>query len=347
LSDAPGGRPAMDDSMDDWPGGASPSSAPLAVSIVAVEGVRPMASLADIRRLLEAGKFFWLDISGCGEGAERGELLAALGLDEGEIAWAGRFEQAGRMVIGRQKLRAVSWVAGGVARRHEIHLLCTQQWMLTVWNGEANMLDEIREHFAERAAALAKCPYQAAGILLQLLLGTLQQAISELDARLQDIRAQLDQAPGTVDFATVAARLQKLHAAWSNFDRYASAVRMAIIGVEALPDIDPRAAAELNNYADQVEEAERRLHERSLWGSDIIQDYATAIAQRQGEQINRLTIVSVIFLPITFLTGFFGMNFDYLTKALGSTHSFFLLGVLLPVLCVAATVVWFRRRGLM
>ncbi len=342
----------MDDLAAHASAAAEPASpahpeAPLAVSIVDEEGIRPLAGAGEMRRRLAAGKFFWLDVSGGREGPERAALLAALGLDEAETAWAGRFEQTGRMVIGRQTLRAVTWVAGGVARLQEIHVLCTQQWILTVWNGEASILDELREHFAERAAELAKCPYHAAGILLQLLLGTLQQAISELDGRLQEIRGQLDQAPGAVDFATLAGRLQKLHAAWSNFDRYASAVRMAIIGVEALPGIDPRAAAELNDYADQVEDAERRLHERSLWGSDIIQDYATAIAQRQGEQINRLTIVSVIFLPITFLTGFFGMNFDWLTKALGSPHAFILLGILLPALCVAATIVWFRRRGLM
>src|SRR5580693_8714583 len=34
-------------------------------------------------------------------------------------------------------------------------------------------------------------------------------------------------------------------------------------------------------------------------------DYASTLAQRQGEQIDRLTIVSIIFLPVTFPTGFF------------------------------------------
>jgi len=329
------------------PAAKDSASVPLAASIVNADGIRPLATEADIRVLIEAGAFFWLDLAGGGQGAERALFLARLGLDETEIAWAERFGQTGRMVISRQKLRAVTWIAYGFEQLEEIHVLGTQQWIVTIWNGDSITLEEIREHFAERAGELAKIPYHAAAILLQLLLGTLQRGISELDGRLQRLRAQLDEAPDDIDFVTLAARLQKLHGAWSNIDRYGSAVRMAMIGVEALPGIDPRAAAELNDYADQVEDAERRLHERSLWGSAIIQDYATRIAQRQGEQINRLTIVSVIFLPITFLTGFFGMNFDWLTKALGSLHAFIVLGILLPALCVAATIVWFRRRGLM
>ena len=39
---------------------------------------------------------------------------------------------------------------------------------------------------------------------------------------------------------------------------------------------------------------------------EIIHDSSTAIAQRQGEQINRLTLVSMIFLPVTAVTGFLG-----------------------------------------
>ena len=91
---------------------------------------------------------------------------------------------------------------------------------------------------------------------------------------------------------------------------------------------------------------EHRLQERSRWGSDILQDYSAAIAQRQGEQINRLTIVSLIFLPITFLTGFFGMNFNWMIEALGSLVAFVVLGLLLPASSVLLTVLWLRRRGL-
>ena len=106
-----------------------------------------------------------------------------------------------------------------------------------------------------------------------------------------------------------------------------TAVRSAIVGIEAL-GIDQRGAAELNTYADQIDDIEHRLHERYQWGADIAQSSAAAIAKRQGEQINRLTIVSLTFLPITFLTGFFGMNFDWMINTLGSPAAFFLLGIL-------------------
>ena len=110
--------------------------------------------------------------------------------------------------------------------------------------------------------------------------------------------------------------------------------------------MDQPSTAELNDYADQVQDLEHRLHERTQWASSVLQDYARAIAQRQGEQINRLTLVSMIFLPITFLTGFFGMNFNWMNEYLGSPVAFLAFGILLPALCVAITVLWLKRRGL-
>ena len=41
--------------------------------------------------------------------------------------------------------------------------------------------------------------------------------------------------------------------------------------------------------------------------------YLSTVANRQGEVSKQLTIIATIFLPLSFLTGFFGQNFAYLT----------------------------------
>jgi hypothetical protein len=118
------------------------------------------------------------------------------------------------------------------------------------------------------------------------------------------------------------------------------------VGIESLPGMDPRAAEELNDYVEQVEDVEEQLNERRRWMSDIMHNFATDIAQKQGDQIGRLTLVSLIFLPVTALTGFFGMNFDWLNRSI-SGESFLVLGVILPALCVILTIAWLMRQWLL
>jgi magnesium transporter len=313
--------------------------------IVDAVGVRLAPNAADVREQVGAGRFFWLDIFG-GDEPARSRHLSQLGLESADIAWALRFGQAGRMNIGRQKLRAVTWMADDGGNLIEVHLFCSQQCIVTLWSGNAAALDDIRQQFAERVGGLEKSVYHAAGILLQLLLGTLDHAIHSLDLGLDNLRMRLDKDSSSTDFASLARRLQKLQSVVASFNRYSSAVRSAIVGVEAVPGMDANGAAELNDYAEQVEDVEEQLYERRRWMSDMMHDYATAIAQRQGEQINRLTLVSLIFLPVTALTGFFGMNFDWMIKALAGANAFFALGVLLPALSVIMSIAWFRHRGL-
>jgi len=247
------------------------------------------------------------------------------------------------MAIGQHGLRVVTWLAEPTGEIVEAHVLCARRWIVTVWNGDPGALDEARRHFVDRAAELEKNHFYAAAIVLQLLLATLDHMITMLDTRLQAVREQLHRAPDTPDFATLTSRMQWLQSRWADFDRYSSAVRSAILGVEAVPGMDPQGAAELNDYVEQVEDTEHRLHDRSGWASTILQDHAAAVAKRQADQINRLTLVSMIFLPLTFITGFFGMNFGWMTQIIGSADAFVLLGVILPALCVALTLVWLRR----
>ena len=335
----------MDEHLD-TPAVSGAQAASICATIVSARGAQCITTKTDLLQCFNTDRFFWLDIVGSDQTA-RAIFLHELSLKEADSLWVQRFGQTGRMTIRQGVLRAATWLSEASGNLSEIHLLGSVKFILTVWDGNAKALDDIRMRYAERAEELEKSPYQAAAIVLQLLLGTIDRTTSELDLRLQEVREQLEQDTTAVDLKTLSGHLRKLRSAWSAMDHYGSAVRSAIIGIEGLPEIDHQGAAELNEYADQVDDIGHRLRERYQWGADIRQDYATATAQRQSEQINRLTLVSLVFLPITFLTGFFGMNFNWMIDTLGSPGAFFGLGVLLPMACILATLAWFKRRGLL
>jgi magnesium transporter len=74
--------------------------------------------------------------------------------------------------------------------------------------------------------------------------------------------------------------------------------------------------------------------------------YLSTVANRQGEVSKQLTIIATVFLPLTFLTGFFGQNFAFLTgHVIDATWTFWVLGIGLLVASVAGFLVLFKRRG--
>ena len=71
--------------------------------------------------------------------------------------------------------------------------------------------------------------------------------------------------------------------------------------------------------------------------------YLSSISNRMNEIMKVLTIMSTLFIPLTFLVGVYGMNFDYLPELHWRWGYFALWGVMLS--SVAGMFVFFRRKG--
>ncbi len=76
---------------------------------------------------------------------------------------------------------------------------------------------------------------------------------------------------------------------------------------------------------------------------DLINGYISISAHRLNQIMMTLTIVTVVFVPITFMAGIYGMNFEFIPE-LGFRYGYFaLLGLMAAV--VIAILLVFRARG--
>jgi magnesium transporter len=76
----------------------------------------------------------------------------------------------------------------------------------------------------------------------------------------------------------------------------------------------------------------------------VISNAQNEISVRQNESVKQLTVVSTIFLPLTFITGFFGMNFAWLVGHTQSFWAFAVYGVGGVLASAGGLYFWFRRR---
>jgi len=81
--------------------------------------------------------------------------------------------------------------------------------------------------------------------------------------------------------------------------------------------------------------------------SGSLDAYMSVVSNRLNDVMKQLTIIATVFLPLSFLTGFFGQNFGWMVQRLGSLGVFLGLGLGTEVLAALGLLLLFRRRGWM
>ncbi len=101
-------------------------------------------------------------------------------------------------------------------------------------------------------------------------------------------------------------------------------------------------ALNTRNYIDDLDELTTQAIESIDFYHQMLKDqlniYQIKISQKQNEVMKVLTVFTSIFIPLTFITGIYGTNFDYLPE-LHYKYSYFILwGVFFAVAGTMVTV---------
>lgn len=77
-------------------------------------------------------------------------------------------------------------------------------------------------------------------------------------------------------------------------------------------------------------------------GLDLIDSHVSLNSNRMNRVIIILTIITTIFMPLSFIAGIYGMNFDYMPELRWKYSYFLVLGLMGAI--AGAMVLWFRRK---
>ena len=96
--------------------------------------------------------------------------------------------------------------------------------------------------------------------------------------------------------------------------------------------------AELPGLADDDERYFRDVYDHLIRISDLIDSYRdlltgamdvylSTVSNRLNTVMKQLAIIATIFLPLTWITGFFGQNFGYMVRGIASPWEFWVFGI--------------------
>lgn len=141
------------------------------------------------------------------------------------------------------------------------------------------------------------------------------------------------------------ARLYALKREMTLMRRYVQPLR-DILGVllrEESPLIHTTSVPFLRDLADHVNQVVETLDSYRELIPGLLDVYLSTTSNRMNSVMKTLTIFSAIFMPLTFIAGIYGMNFDNMPELHTRNGYFWTLGVMAAIF--VSLLVYFRRRG--
>ena len=111
---------------------------------------------------------------------------------------------------------------------------------------------------------------------------------------------------------------------------------------DAGPFIERRLAHDITDIYEQLERTQSLAGLYFDTASDLTAGYLAFASHRLNRVMQMLTVVTVIFVPLTFLAGVYGMNFENMPELHQRFGYFFVVGVMLVV--GIAQFIYFKRR---
>jgi magnesium transporter len=79
--------------------------------------------------------------------------------------------------------------------------------------------------------------------------------------------------------------------------------------------------------------------------SSAMDVYLSSVSNRVNDVMKQLTVIATIFLPLSFIVGFFGMNFGWMVQHIDTPAAFFGLGIGSLIVSCVILFAFFRRKG--
>ncbi len=291
-----------------------------------------------------AGGTLWLDIEGEYSDAA-GELLQGLGCDPLAIKDCFRARHPPKV----EEFDANTFLLfRGIAALDE-HLELTPQ-QIGLWIGSNYLISVHRGHSVsvdrfwagDNAYDLLARPGQLALRLLHYATGRYLNRLLEFEERLGDLEDGLqgdrseEEMKELVLFRTRLRRLRRIFSYHKDLSEYIWSEGTEFIGQGEDDSFHLR-----RDFHDRCERVFSLCNMYYEICGDLIDGHISLSSHNLNQTMKVLTIISAIFVPLTFLAGIYGMNFEYIPE-LGWRYSYFvLLGVML--LLGGGLVVLFRR----
>jgi len=226
----------------------------------------------------------------------------------------------------------------------EVHCFYSERYLVTVRRAGCTAFKDLRDRFERH---VGKSPNRLIVLhhLIDSLVDSYFPVLSSFDDRIDTLQDEILDKP-------TDAQLGELF----TMKRWLVGIRKVITPQRDMFASLLGGVTELPGMTQETERYFRDLYDHLIRISDLVDSYRdllsgsmdaylSVVSNRLNVVMKQLTVIATIFLPLSFLTGFFGQNFGWMISHLTGFGAFIGMGIGVEVATVAGLLALFRRRG--
>jgi magnesium transporter len=226
----------------------------------------------------------------------------------------------------------------------EVHCYYSERYLVTIRRDEAPAFDGVRAS-CERALARSDDGVLVLHQVVDALVDSFTPPLEELNDRLEAIEDELLDRPSDRQLQEILAMRRQLSHLRKAIGPERDLFSHLLAGVVELPGMSTEAERHFRDVYDHLFQLAETMDVYRELIAGTIDVYVSAASNRLGNATKQLTVIATIFLPLTFVTGFFGQNFGWMVEHVDSWAAFLVLGLGLQLLSLGLLFLYFKRQG--
>jgi magnesium transporter len=287
----------------------------------------------------------WLDIEAEPGDAGAGALMEAFGLHPLAIQDAQRGRHPPKLEGYDDStfvlLKGLSTEATGLKLvTIQLAVFISERFLLTRRTGSSPSTDTLYERARGDVKLFGQGPAALAVRLFRLMVDRYLKVLLALEPRLEAIEEEIMRRPDDTLLAEILnykTELKKFRRVFLYHQQIFHELRAA-----QFPAIGTEREHEIVDVYEQQERAGSLAGLYYELASDLADGYISVTSHHLNQIMKVLTVVMSIFVPLSFLAGIYGMNFENMPELHSRSGYFILLGIMATIVAVLLTV--FRRK---